>query len=88
MKANTELYQAVQVRTAVCNLCAGAFGVEDAVDDTGVVTFDENVSHPSGRSLVDDGYEVITFRSEAFRLVDVPGCTRLKIPEPCWDRDS
>ncbi len=56
-----ELYRAVRDHTAVCDFCAGAFGVEDAVDDAGVVMLDENDGHPSVRSLVDDGYEVITF---------------------------
>jgi len=56
-----ELYQAVRDDTAVCNYCSGAFGVNDAVADTGVTLLDEYDGHPSVRSLVDDGYEVITF---------------------------
>ena len=56
-----ELYSAVADSAAVCDYCAGAFGVSDAVDDAGVVRLDENDGHPSIRSLVDDGYEVITF---------------------------
>jgi len=56
-----ELYQAVRGDTSVCDYCAGAFGVDDAVADAGVVTVDENEGHPSVRSLVADGYEVITF---------------------------
>jgi len=56
-----ELYQAVQGDAAVCDFCAGAFGVEDAVDEAGVVTLDEHDGHPSVRSLVGDDYEVITF---------------------------
>ena len=56
-----ELYQAVRDDTSVCDFCAGAFGVEDAVDDAGVVTLDDHDGHPSIRSLVDDDYEIITF---------------------------
>jgi len=55
------LYQAVREDTSVCDFCSGAFGVGDAVDDAGVVRLDDHDGHPSIRSLVDDGYEVITF---------------------------
>jgi len=55
------LYQAVQGDASVCDFCAGAFGVDDAVNDSGVVRLDDHDGHPSVRSLVDDGYEVITF---------------------------
>lgn len=55
------LYQAVRDDAAACDFCAGAFGVEDEIDDAGVVTLDTHDGHPSIRSLVDDGYEVITF---------------------------
>ncbi len=55
-----ELYRAVRGETAVCDYCAGAFGVSDAVDDAGVVRLDEHDGHPSIRSLVDDDYEIIT----------------------------
>ena len=56
-----ELYQSVRDDTAVCDFCAGAFGVEDAVDDADVVTLDEHEGHPSIRSLVGDNYEIITY---------------------------
>mgnify|MGYP000168046849 FL=1 len=56
-----DLYQAVRDDTAVCEFCAGAFGVEDAVSDSGVVALDDHDGHPSIRSLVADDYEVITF---------------------------
>lgn len=56
-----ELYQAVRDDAAVCDFCSGAFGVEDAVADSGLVTLDEYDGHPSIRSLVDDDYEIITF---------------------------
>ena len=55
------LYQAVRDDAAACDFCSGAFGVDDAVEDAGVVTLDEHEGHPSIRSLVDDDYEIITF---------------------------
>ena len=56
-----ELYQAVRDDAAVCDYCSGAFGVDEAVADAGLVTLDEYDGHPSIRSLVDDDYEIITF---------------------------
>jgi hypothetical protein len=56
-----ELYQAVKHNASACDYCSGAFGVDDAVNDSGVVRLDDHDGHPSIRSLVDDGYEVITF---------------------------
>ncbi|NUB92998.1 DsrE family protein [Haloterrigena sp. SYSU A558-1] len=56
-----ELYRSVQDEAAVCDYCAGAFGVDDAVEDQGLVRIDENEGHPSIRSMVDDDYEIITF---------------------------
>ncbi|QDX39381.1 DsrE family protein [Salarchaeum sp. JOR-1] len=56
-----ELYQAVCDDASACDYCSGAFGVEEAVDDAGIVTLDDHDGHPSIRSLVDDDYEIITF---------------------------
>ncbi|MDF9746775.1 hypothetical protein [Natrinema salsiterrestre] len=56
-----DLYQSVSNEAAACDHCAGAFGVDQAINDAGVVTIDENDGHPSIRSLVDDDYEIITF---------------------------
>ncbi|MFB6121473.1 MAG: hypothetical protein ABEJ68_10195 [Halobacteriaceae archaeon] len=56
-----DLYAAVRDDTSVCDYCSGAFGVEDAVADAGLVTLDDHEGHPSIRSLVDDDYEIITF---------------------------
>ncbi|WP_144901196.1 DsrE family protein [Halobellus captivus] len=56
-----ELYQTVRDSASACDFCAGAFGVEDAVSDAGVVTLDDHDGHPSIRSLVDDDYDIITF---------------------------
>ncbi|MFC3960000.1 hypothetical protein [Halovivax cerinus] len=56
-----DLYDAVREDAAACDFCTGAFGVRDAVDDATVSTLGEHDGHPSLRSLVDDGYEVLTF---------------------------
>lgn len=56
-----ELYRTVRDDTSVCEYCSGAFGVEEAVADAGVVTVGDHDGHPSIRSLVDDDYEIITF---------------------------
>jgi hypothetical protein len=56
-----ELYQAVRGDVGVCDYCSSAFGVEDAVDEAGLATLDDHEGHPSVRSFVEDGYEVITF---------------------------
>ncbi|RDI69507.1 DsrE family protein [Halopelagius longus] len=56
-----ELYQSVRDEASACKYCSNAFGVNDAVQDAGVVQIDENDGHPSVKSLVEDGYEVITF---------------------------
>lgn len=56
-----DLYQAVRDDASACDFCSGAFGVDEAVDESGVVRLDGHDGHPSVRSLVDDGYEVITF---------------------------
>ena len=56
-----ELYQSVQDEASVCDYCAGAFDVDDAVEDQGIVRINENEGHPSIRSLVSDDYEIITF---------------------------
>jgi hypothetical protein len=56
-----DLYRAVRDEASACDFCAGAFGVDDAIADAGVVTLDDHDGHPSIRSLVDDDYEIITF---------------------------
>lgn len=56
-----DLYLAIRDDAIVCDYCASAFGVEDAVDDAGLTLVDEYEGHPSVREFVADGYEVITF---------------------------
>lgn len=53
-----------QVREHVsgaCEYCAGAFGVTDAVRRSDVPLLGEYEGHPSLRSRVEEGFEVITF---------------------------
>ncbi len=44
-----------------CAYCARAYGVKDAIDEADFPLTAEYRDHPSLRSLVVDGYEVITF---------------------------
>ncbi len=44
-----------------CEYCAGAFGVRDEIERCSVSLLGEYQGHPSIRSLVADGYEVLTF---------------------------
>jgi len=56
-----ELYLAIKDEAIVCDYCASAFGVEEAVDEAGLTLVNEYEGHPSVRDFVADGYEVITF---------------------------
>ena len=44
-----------------CFYCAGAFGVRDEISNTEVPLLDEHEGHPSIRTLVAQGYEILTF---------------------------
>lgn len=55
------LFEAVKDVTYVCDYCAGAFHVEEAVDESDVERLNEYDGHPSLHRLVEDGYEIITF---------------------------
>lgn len=46
---------------SACNYCANAYDVADEVEDSPATLLDEHEGHPSIRSYVADGYEVITF---------------------------
>ena len=56
-----DLFEAVREDAAVCDYCASAFDVTDAVDASGLTTLAEYDGHPSIRDLVADDYEIITF---------------------------
>jgi hypothetical protein len=62
----THRYHALfeQARPAVrgaCDYCAEAYGVRDQVEAAGIPLLDEYERHPSLRSLLVDGYDVVTF---------------------------
>ena len=56
-----ELYQAVRDNVSVCDYCASAYDVSDAVDEAGLARLADYDGHPSIHSLVDDDYEIITY---------------------------
>lgn len=49
------------VVTGACSYCADAFHATSGVEEAGVKLLDEYERHPSFRSLLHDGYRVITF---------------------------
>ena len=56
------LYQAVSDKVSgACAFCAAAFGVKDAIKAGGVALISEYEGHPSLRSLIADGFSVVTF---------------------------
>ncbi len=56
------LYASVKDRiSGACAFCAAAFGVTEAVREAGVPLLDEYAHHPSIRSLVSDGFQVLIF---------------------------
>lgn len=55
------LYQQLKGNSVVCDYCAGAFEVDAAVNEAGLERRDEHHGHPSMKSLVEDGFDVITF---------------------------
>lgn len=44
-----------------CAYCSKAFGVRDQVESAGIPLLDDYSGHPSLRSLIADGYQVLTF---------------------------
>jgi hypothetical protein len=56
------LYKVVEDQiTGVCQYCAEAFGATDAVQAAGVPLLDEYHQHPSLRSLVAQGFQILVF---------------------------
>lgn len=56
------LFAAVKDKVAgACEFCAGAFGVKQATLAAGVKLLGDHEGHPSFRTLVSGGYQVITF---------------------------
>ncbi len=60
-KANL-LYEKVKDKiTGACEYCAGAFGVKDKIKELGIPLLDEYKKHPSIRSYIEEGNNVVTF---------------------------
>lgn len=56
------LYQAVEGNaTGACEFCCKAFGVKEEVEKTNVPLLSEYDGHPSIKSLIDEGFQVVTF---------------------------
>lgn len=56
------LYKAVEDQiTGVCEYCANAFGATEAARAAGVPLLDDYHEHPSLRTLVHDGFQVLIF---------------------------
>lgn len=55
------LYETLKEDVRVCDFCADAFHVGEAVEASAAERVDEFEGHPSVRDLVVEGYEVLTF---------------------------
>ncbi len=55
------LYAELTDLMSACHYCANAYGVADEVAESSATLLDEYEGHPSIRSLVVDGYEIITY---------------------------
>lgn len=56
------VYEDVRDHVAgACEFCAGAFGVREPIQEAGVPFLSEFEGHPSLRSRVEEGYQVVTF---------------------------
>jgi hypothetical protein len=49
------------VVAGACVYCSRAYGVKDAVEEAGISFLDEFRGHPSIRSLIGSGHQVVTF---------------------------
>lgn len=57
-----QLWESVHdVVAGACDYCAEAFDVTDQVRQAGVTLLDDYKRHPSIRTLLHDGYELLTF---------------------------
>lgn len=57
-----DLFESVSDRiVAVCDYCAGIFGVREAVEGSDLPLTAEFDDHPSLRSLLAEGYQTVTF---------------------------
>lgn len=57
-----KVFEAVKGRVAgACEFCVNAFDVKEGVRDAGIAFLSEYEGHPSLRTRVAEGYEVVTF---------------------------
>ncbi|MFW5900839.1 MAG: hypothetical protein ACOCTH_03620 [Halodesulfurarchaeum sp.] len=56
-----DLFQTVKDHASACDFSSSAFGVDEAVNESKIPRLNEYGGHPSLRSLVEEGYEVLTF---------------------------
>ncbi|NGM71008.1 hypothetical protein G6M89_18700 [Natronolimnobius sp. AArcel1] len=56
-----DLYAGLTDLMSACHYCANAYDVADEIEASSADQLDEYEGHPSIRSLVADGYEVITY---------------------------
>lgn len=56
------MYASIEDRVAgACEFCANAFHVKDEVKATDVAFLSEFEGHPSLRTRIDEGYQIVTF---------------------------
>ncbi|SDR44619.1 hypothetical protein [Natronobacterium texcoconense] len=55
------LYDSVSHLVSACDYCVSAYDVDDSVAESAAERVDEYEGHPSVRSLVAEGAEVVTF---------------------------
>ncbi len=55
------LYADVEPHVQACEYCAGAYDVHSELEASDATLESEFDGHPSVRSFVDDGYEIITY---------------------------
>jgi hypothetical protein len=57
-----ELFEQIRGRvTGVCSYCAGAYGVKERIEASGLPLTDQFKGHPSIKQLADAGFQVLTF---------------------------
>ena len=57
-----ELYTSVKdVIEGACRFCAKSFGVFQQIEESDIEFLSDFEGHPSIKSLIDEGYEVVTF---------------------------
>ena len=60
-KAHALFEETREVITGACSYCAVAFGVRETLRENGIPLLDEYAHHPSLRTLITEGFQVLTF---------------------------